>query len=417
MSGRLVIFVIFLLALIATNCPAIAEDQRPIPLVEPYLLDGRLVEGEKALLAQLTKTPADAQARFGLGVLEFFQAIEHLYQGFYRYGLEPKANFLIQEVPFLRQPVGKNPNPESVSAAKLDKLFRTFLDDLAKARKTLEQVPDGDVKLPLHPFAIRLDLNGDGKITDEESLGRIMGGMFGGVAPPTIAHGGTLVCFDAADVHWLRGYCHLLAAMGEVIVAYDWKEVIEGSGHLFFHKIEGPHDFLTEGQKVFDYQGTDIADLIAFVHLLRMPVKDKDAMNRALVHLEAMIAESRVMWKLVQAETDDDHEWIPNPRQKSALTGLQVNQEMVDGWILFLDEADALLKGKKLIPFWRGNGDKGVNLRRVFTEPRPLDIVLWIQGTAATPYLEKGEFTRADTWARLQRVFGGNFIGFALWFN
>jgi len=35
----------------------------------------------------------------------------------------------------------------------------------------------------------------------------------------------------------------------------------------------------------------------------------------------------------------------------------------------------------------------GVNLRRVFTEPREFDLVLWVQGTAAVPYLEAGEVT------------------------
>ena len=55
--------------------------------------------------------------------------------------------------------------------------------------------------------------------------------------------------------------------------------------------------------------------------------------------------------------------------------------------------------------------------RRVFTEPREFDLILWIQGTAAAPYLERGERTTPEVWDRLRRVFGGEFIGFALWFN
>ena len=47
----------------------------------------------------------------------------------------------------------------------------------------------------------------------------------------------------------------------------------------------------------------------------------------------------------------------------------------------------------------------------------PFDLVLWVQGSAATPYLEKGEFTRHEVWDRLLRVFEGEFVGFALWFN
>jgi hypothetical protein len=58
-----------------------------------------------------------------------------------------------------------------------------------------------------------------------------------------------------------------------------------------------------------------------------------------------------------------------------------------------------------------------VNLRRVFTEPRPFDLVLWVQGTAAAPYLENGPLTKPETWSRFQNIFRGEFIGFALWFN
>ena len=69
----------------------------------------------------------------------------------------------------------------------------------------------------------------------------------------------------------------------------------------------------------------------------------------------------------------------------------------------------------------RGTEKRGVNLRRVFTEPRTFDPILWFQGTAATPYLEKGKVTRLADRRLLERInktFGGrNFVGFAFWFN
>jgi hypothetical protein len=129
-----------------------------------------------------------------------------------------------------------------------------------------------------------------------------------------------------------------------------------------------------------------------------------------------MIVLSRESWKFILAETDDDHEWIPNPKQH-AVIGVGVPQEMVDGWLGFLDEAEKLLNGKSLIPFWRGHETRGINIKRVFTEPREFDLVLWVQGTAAVPYLEAGSVTDKRVWERLQRVFRGEFIGFALWFN
>jgi hypothetical protein len=76
-----------------------------------------------------------------------------------------------------------------------------------------------------------------------------------------------------------------------------------------------------------------------------------------------------------------------------------------------------VLNGKKLIPFWRGSSGNGVNLMKVFTEPKDFDLVLWIQGSGAVPYLEKGETTSPQTWAEFQRAFEGNFIGMAVWIN
>jgi hypothetical protein len=141
-------------------------------------------------------------------------------------------------------------------------------------------------------------------------------------------------------------------------------------------------------------------------------------MRAALSHLEQVIPLSRQNWKQIMEETDDDREWIPSPKQTGVLPGVRVTQEMTEGWQQFLDEAELILQGKKLIPFWRGdNHTQGVNVRRVFSEPRQFDLVLWVQGTAAKPYLEEGPLTVPDTWQRINQRFNGQFVGFAFWFN
>jgi hypothetical protein len=97
---------------------------------------------------------------------------------------------------------------------------------------------------------------------------------------------------------------------------------------------------------------------------------------------------------------------------------MRITPEMAAGWSEFLDEAEAILAGRKLVPLWRGaDRELGVNFHRVFTEPQPFDLVLWLQGSAAKPYLEKGELTTGEIWSRLQDAYGGNFIGYAFWFN
>ena len=384
------------------------------PLVEKYLHDGKLAEGEKALLAELGRNSKDDQARFGLGALQFVRAVEHLGQSLHRYGLRSDRGQRLG-IPFLRLPVPTNPNPEALSYAAARKILQDLIDDLKKAEATLAEVRDDNVKFPLRVGLIRLDLAGDGKAGDRFSaiLARYMGG---GRNIPNDQE--WLVAFDRGDVAWLRGYCHLLMALAEVGLAHDGNELFDCTAHVFFEKVETPHKFLAAGDEgePFNFQGVNIADIIAFVHLTRMPVKEPERMKAALKHLERMLALSRESWKFILAETDDDHEWLPNPKQKGVL-GIPLRQEMVDSWLEFVGEAEALLAGKRLAPFWRGKEKRGINLRRVFTEPRTFDLVLWVQGTAATPYLEQGALTKPEVWERLWRVFGGEFVGFAIWFN
>jgi hypothetical protein len=65
----------------------------------------------------------------------------------------------------------------------------------------------------------------------------------------------------------------------------------------------------------------------------------------------------------------------------------------------------------------RGPAKQGVNLRRVLLEPRDFDLVLWLQGSAAMPYLEPGE-VNTEFWRQLATgmIHGrSDELGFELW--
>lgn len=379
------------------------------PLAEKYLLSGQLAEGQRALEAELQKNGSDDQARFGLGVVQFLRAVEHLAQSLHRYGLRSDRGQQMG-IPFLRLPVPANEHPEKLTYAASRKILEELIADLQAADTTLGGVKSAEVKLPLHLVGVRFDLDGNG--APEEPLltvlSRYMGGR-DGIRPSE----DLLITFDRADVAWLRGYSNLLMAFAEVALAHDGQQLFDHAAHLFFSNVEAKYPFLQDKENDMPW---DIVDAVALIHLMRLPVCEPARMKTALAHLEQMIVLSRESWKFILAETDDDHEWIPNPKQH-AVVGVGVPQEMVDGWLNFLDEAEKILNGKSLIPFWRGHETRGINLKRVFTEPREFDLVLWVQGTAAVPYLEAGSVTDKGVWERLQRVFRGEFIGFALWFN
>ena len=96
---------------------------------------------------------------------------------------------------------------------------------------------------------------------------------------------------------------------------------------------------------------------------------------------------------------------------------MQVSGEMIAGWREFLDEAAAILAGRRLVRHWRLAPGRGIDLRRVFLEPRTMDLVRWVQGAAAVPYVAEGECSDPAFWWRLDQLFRGQFLGFAIWFN
>ena len=106
----------------------------------------------------------------------------------------------------------------------------------------------------------------------------------------------------------------------EVYLAHDAKLLFEHTAHLFFVKPTTPFPFLKNNPKgINDFEVGTIGDIASFVHLLHFPVKEPARMASALKHLEAMVALSRESWKSYLAETDDDHEWIPNPKQNTVM--------------------------------------------------------------------------------------------------
>jgi hypothetical protein len=269
-----------------------------------------------------------------------------------------------------------------------------------------------------------LDLDGDGVLAKEETLWEIFSAINTGVE----AEQGTnfLVGVDGADVHWLRGYCHVLMAICDFILAHDERELFERCGQLLFLDIESPYSTSKDGGEDFDMP--QIYDAIAAIHLINFKMIDRERMKAAHSHLLAMITQSRLSWELALAEKDDYHEWIPNPDQEGVMQ-VRVPREMITGWTAVLDELEAILQGKKLIPYWRtyardlfrpaeipGKGT-GVNLRKFFHEPRDFDLVLTIQGTNVEPFLEEGPLSTPEAWGQLIRVFRGQFFGFAIWFN
>lgn len=370
--------------------------------------------------------PDNATVRFGLATVTLFRGVETLAQGWHRYGLRTPDEVRMA-ISFLRLPIPTNPDPQVVDYQAFREILAGFLADLRDIDAILEPVGPSDiVTFPLDLATVRLDLDGDGNATDAETLPAVLASLSGATLEANTSEANTSpgaeplfsVDFDTGDALWLRGYANLLSSALELYLAYDSRALFESTAHYFFPRLETPHDFLRTSvdESVFGIDLTLIADVVAAIHLSDFPVDDPTRLERSLAHLETVLALSQLSWQAILAEEDDAAEWLPNPNQTGAL-GVGLSQAQVDGWLAFLDEAEQILAGDLLVPYWRVADGRGVNVRRVFTEPTNLDLILWFQGSAVTPYLETGTLTDEDFWFDLQRLFNGNFIGFALWIN
>lgn len=434
--------------------------------VTSYLKKGDLAGAQEALTATLKKTPDDSEARFSLGIVQFLGGVERLSQSLYKHGLQPGG----PSVPFLRLDVPVNRDPEPIDYAKFRKIFERFADDLEAVDETLQKVDDPELKVRIPVGLIKLDLDGDGKASDEETFWRLFVSVAGpqltapqptpppadaqpapppAPAPPANAkkekedkeekedepaeaaapqprelndeEKAFEVAFDQADVHWLRGYTHVLRGLLEANLAYDGEDFFKHTGHVFFAGAKPPYKFLKSGQKDDDADETTemasrIADVIAAIHLMKLKPTEPDRLRAAHEHFLAMIEQSRECVRLAGKEKDNDCEWIPNPKQQSVVP-IKVTEDQFAAWNDLLDEWEALLQGKKLLPHWNIPGDGGINLKKVFHEPRDFDLVMWIHGAGLAPYLEKGERTSPEKWMEINRTFRGNLFFVALWFN
>ncbi|PQO33717.1 hypothetical protein C5Y97_15920 [Blastopirellula marina] len=388
--------------------PAVAETTASD--VEPFLVEGRIDDGIAAMKTRLKTAPTDAEAQYALGIFTTLEAVENLSQNLHKYGLRPES----PRIPFMRLPVPLNPNPEKLTYAKWRGIMQQFIDDLGVADAELSKVDDPDVKLKLPVGLIRMDLNGDGKSEDEETFWKVFTAVAWRAAKLDEDQQRFEIGFDKADVHWLIGYTHLLRAMGEAYLAYDTEEFFDNTAAIFFSGIDSPLAQLKADQRnAFMDQ---FADAILAIHMVNFEVAEPQRMEAARQHLLTMISHSRLVWEYCTQETDDDREWIPNAKQTS-LTPLTVNEARIQGWAMFLDEAEMVLEGEKLLPHWRVPGERGINLKRVFTEPTRFDLVGWAHGVSALPYLEEGSKVSPDTARTLGQTFGGRFTVFAIWFQ
>jgi hypothetical protein len=213
-----------------------------------------------------------------------------------------------------------------------------------------------------------------------------------------------LVTFDRGDVAWLRAYCHLLAAMLDFYLAFDTEPFFDAWAAEVFAE-----------PKVRAAAKDNPGDPWRVVK-----VAEPRRLGRFRQHMLKVCDLNRETWRFVRAETDDDHEWLPNPRQKGVLR-LPIRDEMIDAWLGMVGEVEGLLEGKTLVPvhlLWKTDG-KGLDLKKLLDDPpAEFDTGAILARGPAAKYLANGPAADLNALLRVARVFDGPLaVAYAAWFN
>jgi hypothetical protein len=309
-------------------------------------------------------------------------------------------------LPVLRLPIEENPAPEPFEPAMIAQLFEGVEADMEGAIQALDAIGDADgVGVGIDTADLWFDIDGDGRRTVGEGVIEVsawaLSGGFG------MEMGSLHIRFDTADARWLSAYAHLLAGTSNAVLATDPTEAIARvtQARAAFTTLAHPtgiEDFALR------YQFGDAADLLAMAVMAVEGPLDPARTRAARDHLLATVRDNRAFWTLVPQETDNDREWIPNKRQQSA-TGLPFPPETGPLWLAVLSDAEAVLRGDLLIPFWRLEPGAGFDLGAFLQDPpQDVDLAGLIQGATLLPYLREGPLASGQNLWRFAAMMQGD---------
>jgi len=206
-------------------------------------------------------------------------------------------------------------------------------------------------------------------------------------------------------------------AQADYLLAHDFSSFVNATFHRFFPKAGFPMQAYAEGGRLMFDPDTDtgIADLVAAIHTISWPVTDPARLSGVRDRLKAVLGYSRQDWDAILAETDDNHELLPSPKQTSMVPEATITDERVAAWRATLDEADKILDGTLLVPHWRFK--QGFDLKAYFTSAKKTDLVMLLTGADAVPYIKDGPVASTEDFRAIQAAFGNDWLGYAFWFN
>lgn len=391
-----------LLALCLLATPALADRSA----LSTELGASGLKATEARLAALASPTPED---RFALAGIRFLSGVEGALQLRWQTGV--RADW--SELPVLRLPIPENPAARPFEPRDFTTLVTDLEARMAGSRSALADLGDQPFALQIALSDLWFDINMNGARDEGEDVASVAGLTLGGAGRITVADN-PVITFDSADAAWLSAYTHFLSGVTNLALAYNPEPAIQRvqDSSAAIYALWGD----TPPTNALDMMFGRQADRAAMVLHALAQTPDPALTRKAHGHLLAMITENRRFWSLVDAETDSTGEWVPNDRQTSAL-GIVMPPGTGERWQAVLADAEKLLTGDLLIPHWRFGAEAGINLRKLFENPVPLDLVTVIQGEGLLPFAEKGPRASPFAWNEFTRLVEGDAMLFALFLN
>lgn len=381
---------------------------------QDFLNRGEAEAAKNSLSLSLKQQPANDAIRMERDMATVIAGIEHLMQQALAHGIHnPAAG--VYGLPQVS-------SGATVSYTQVRDWLKELQNTLEQASTSLEQIQDISafrftLDVTTIQFKINNGTNGLVPISDARLSGLSRFSLYSMPVPANTNNKDGKVQVGVADARWLEGYCKLVSATIDCLLAYNEENCFNHAAHLFFdHPVTPFGDTLISTNQAMGFNFDSIMDAVALIHTINFSVQDAARLQHALANLEGTIAQSRRMVKLLASQDASAQHWLAGPGQRS-VTGRPVTAEMLSQWGQVLEHTQAILDGKELAPYWRNAPGKGVNVRKLFTEPKDFDLVLWLQGTGAIPYLEEGAPITITEWGQSTKAFNGQFLFYAFWFN
>jgi hypothetical protein len=237
------------------------------------------------------------------------------------------------------------------SLAHFEKALLDTDADLAVAAR------DPKVSLELCLACWRVDWNGDGRIRhNDELLMQIEQDADGRPLAEDDPRRKPTFRFDVGDIYWARAMLGFQHALTSVVLAYRWSDV---------------DPWLKHGEPEPKVMTIHLDDK-ARIALARTRLLD------GLAHADRARAE-------YLAETDDDREWVPNPRQKSHPLPLPVDENLYRTWEAVIGDVRRLVASQEGIAVseltrlaeTEGTAPRGfLDLGKLLSDPKDLSFAV-----------------------------------------